>query len=64
MQQQQAQQVLTQFQENPDSWQRVPAILESSNNLSTKVSRLTRLQQVASDTNTRSTSVFRSSRSS
>ncbi|EKD01296.1 Crm1-F1 [Trichosporon asahii var. asahii CBS 8904] len=34
--QQQAQQVLTQFQENPDSWQRVPAILESSNNLSTK----------------------------
>lgn len=30
LQQQQAQQVLTQFQENPDSWTRVPDILEHS----------------------------------
>ena len=37
MQQQQAQQVLTQFQENPDAWQRVPAILEVSANVNTKV---------------------------
>lgn len=37
LQQQQAQQVLTQFQENPEAWQRVPAILETSNNLNTKV---------------------------
>ncbi|RSH81644.1 Karyopherin transporter [Apiotrichum porosum] len=34
--QQQAQQVLTQFQENPDSWQRVPHILETSTNVNTK----------------------------
>lgn len=37
LQQQTAQRVLTQFQENPDSWQRVPAILETSQNLNTKV---------------------------
>ena len=36
-QQQTAQRVLTQFQENPDAWQRVPAVLETSGNLNTKV---------------------------
>lgn len=64
MQQQQAQQVLTQFQENPDSWQRVPAILESSNNLSTKVSVAGAWLGCFRVTNARSTLDFRSSRSS
>jgi hypothetical protein len=35
--QQQAQQVLTQFQEHPESWQRVPAVLEQARNSQTKV---------------------------
>ncbi len=38
-QQQTAQQALTQFQEHPDAWQRVPGILQASSNLNTKVSR-------------------------
>lgn len=29
---------MTQFQENPDAWQRVPPVLETSSNLNTKVS--------------------------
>ncbi|KAG9012886.1 Karyopherin transporter [Tulasnella sp. 427] len=33
-----AQQVLTQFQDNPDAWQRVPAIMETSSNMQSKVS--------------------------
>ena len=37
-QQQQAQRVLAQFQEHPDAWQRVPPILETSQNPNTKVS--------------------------
>lgn len=32
-----AQQILTQFQEHPDAWQRVPAILQTANNPQTKV---------------------------
>lgn len=35
-QQQQASTVLAQFQEHPDAWQRVPAILETSSNTQTK----------------------------
>lgn len=35
-QQQQASTVLAQFQEHPDAWQRVPAILETSGNAQTK----------------------------
>ncbi|WRT68591.1 uncharacterized protein IL334_005569 [Kwoniella shivajii] len=35
-QQQTAQRVLTQFQEHPDAWQRVPAVLETSQNINTK----------------------------
>ncbi|GAA5831610.1 hypothetical protein JCM3766R1_004951 [Sporobolomyces carnicolor] len=35
-QQQQAQTVLTQFQDHPDAWQRVPEILERSSNTQTK----------------------------
>jgi hypothetical protein len=35
-----AQQILTQFQEHPDAWQRVPAILQQAANAQTKVSRL------------------------
>lgn len=35
--QQTAQRVLTQFQESQDAWQRVPAVLETSQNLNTKV---------------------------
>ncbi|KAK4331001.1 Exportin-1 [Rhodotorula toruloides] len=35
-QQQQASTVLAQFQENPEAWQRVPAILETSSNTQTK----------------------------
>ncbi|GAA6063912.1 hypothetical protein JCM10212_003018 [Sporobolomyces blumeae] len=35
-QQQQAQTALTQFQDHPDAWQRVPEILERSNNTQTK----------------------------
>ena len=35
-----AQQVLTQFQENTDTWQKVPEILQSESSLQTKVSRL------------------------
>ncbi|GAA5877818.1 hypothetical protein JCM16303_000249 [Sporobolomyces ruberrimus] len=35
-QQQQAQTVLTQFQDHPDAWQRVPEILERSGNMQTK----------------------------
>jgi exportin-1 len=31
-------QVLPQFQEHPDAWQRVPAILQQSNSTQTKVS--------------------------
>ncbi|KIO27462.1 hypothetical protein M407DRAFT_190749 [Tulasnella calospora MUT 4182] len=31
-----AQQVLTQFQDNPDAWQRVPAIMETSSNMQSK----------------------------
>ncbi|BEI79661.1 hypothetical protein CcaverHIS002_0101900 [Cutaneotrichosporon cavernicola] len=45
-QQQQAQQVLTQFQENPESWQRVPAILESSGNINTKFIALQILEKL------------------
>ena len=37
-QQQEAQRTLTQFQENPDAWQRVPAILETATNIQSKVS--------------------------
>ncbi|KAG8900433.1 Karyopherin transporter [Tulasnella sp. 403] len=37
-QQQAAQQILTQFQENPDAWQRVPTIIETSSNLQAKAS--------------------------
>jgi hypothetical protein len=33
-----AQQVLTQFQENTDTWQKVPEILQSGSSLQTKVS--------------------------
>lgn len=40
MKQQMAQQVLTQFQENPDSWQRVPDILDNATHAQTKVSKL------------------------
>lgn len=36
LQQQSAQKVLTQFQEHPDAWQRVPKILSESNNSQTK----------------------------
>lgn len=36
-QQQMAQQVLTQFQENPDAWTRVPDILERASNPQSKV---------------------------
>lgn len=39
-QQQVAQQVLAQFQEHPDAWQRVPVIMESSNYPQTKVRHL------------------------
>lgn len=35
-QQQQASTVLAQFQEHPDAWQRVPAILDTSSNAQTK----------------------------
>lgn len=35
--QQMAQQVLSQFQEHPDAWQRVPVILQQSSNSQTKV---------------------------
>lgn len=35
-QQQQASTILAQFQEHPDAWQRVPAILETSSNTQTK----------------------------
>jgi hypothetical protein len=35
--QQMAQQVLAQFQEHPDAWQRVPVILQQSSNSQTKV---------------------------
>ncbi|EAL19684.1 hypothetical protein CNBG3120 [Cryptococcus deneoformans B-3501A] len=44
--QQTAQRVLTQFQENPDSWQRVPAILETSQNLNTKYIALQVLEKL------------------
>jgi len=37
-QQQMAQQLLTQFQDHPDAWQRVPAIIEQSNSPQNKVS--------------------------
>lgn len=37
LQQQTAQRVLTRFQEHQDAWQRVPAILEASQNINTKV---------------------------
>lgn len=37
--QKQAQTVLSQFQEHPEAWQRVPAILQGSGNGQTKVSR-------------------------
>lgn len=40
LQQQEAQRTLTQFQEHPDAWQRVPAILETSTNLQAKVGPL------------------------
>ena len=36
-QQQNAQRVLTQFQDNADAWQRVPAVLETSPSVNTKV---------------------------
>lgn len=36
LQQKMAQQVLAQFQEHPDAWQRVPAILQQSSNAQTK----------------------------
>ncbi|WVQ95132.1 hypothetical protein IAU59_002226 [Kwoniella sp. CBS 9459] len=45
-QQQTAQRVLTQFQEHPDSWQRVPAILETSSNLNTKYIALQILEKL------------------
>jgi exportin-1 len=35
--QQRAQQALTQFQDHPESWQRVPAVLEQARNTQTKV---------------------------
>lgn len=35
-----AQQVLTQFQEHPDAWQRVPGVLQQASNLQTKVCSL------------------------
>jgi hypothetical protein len=38
MQRQMAQQVLTQFQENPDAWQRVPKVLEESSHPQAKAS--------------------------
>ncbi|WVQ72072.1 hypothetical protein IAR50_001616 [Cryptococcus sp. DSM 104548] len=44
--QQTAQRVLTQFQENPDSWQRVPAILESSASINTKYIALQILEKL------------------
>jgi hypothetical protein len=37
VQQQEAQKVLTQFQEHPDAWQRVPGILETATNIQSKV---------------------------
>ncbi|WVR09450.1 hypothetical protein IAU60_006517 [Kwoniella sp. DSM 27419] len=45
-QQQTAQRVLTQFQEHPDSWQRVPAILESAQNVNTKYIALQILEKL------------------
>ncbi|WWD19213.1 hypothetical protein CI109_103671 [Kwoniella shandongensis] len=45
-QQQTAQRVLTQFQEHPESWQRVPAILETSQNLNTKYIALQILEKL------------------
>ncbi|KAI9637560.1 CRM1 C terminal-domain-containing protein [Dioszegia hungarica] len=45
-QQQTAQRVLTQFQENPDAWQRVPAVLETSSNLNTKYIALQILEKL------------------
>lgn len=44
--QKQAQVVLTQFQEYPDSWQRVPIILESSSNLQSKYIALQILEKL------------------
>jgi hypothetical protein len=38
VQQHMAQQILAQFQEHPEAWQRVPVILESSSNSQAKVS--------------------------
>ncbi|WWC63496.1 uncharacterized protein I303_106099 [Kwoniella dejecticola CBS 10117] len=45
-QQQQAQKVLTQFQDHPDSWQRVPAILETSSSINTKYIALQILEKL------------------
>lgn len=45
-QQQEAQRVLTQFQDNPDSWSRVPAILEQSQNVNTKYIALQILEKL------------------
>lgn len=40
LQQKMAGQVLPQFQEHPDAWQRVPAILQQSSSAQTKVSMM------------------------
>ncbi|ORY35659.1 CRM1 C terminal-domain-containing protein [Naematelia encephala] len=45
-QQQTAQRVLTQFQENPESWQKVPAVLETSSNINTKYIALQILEKL------------------
>ena len=44
LQQQQAQRVISQFQEHPDAWQKVDLILETSQNFQTKVTRKYGLQ--------------------
>ncbi|KAJ9106972.1 Exportin-1 [Naganishia adeliensis] len=44
--QQMAQQVLTQFQDNPEAWQRVPAILETSSNMNCKYLALQILEKL------------------
>ncbi|KAJ9124761.1 Exportin-1 [Naganishia onofrii] len=44
--QQMAQQILTQFQDNPDAWQRVPAILETSSNMNCKYLALQILEKL------------------
>ncbi|KAJ9099182.1 Exportin-1 [Naganishia friedmannii] len=41
-----AQQILTQFQDNPDAWQRVPAILETSSNMNCKYLALQILEKL------------------